>query len=117
MKFAKVMFLQVSVCPQRGGMHGGGHAWQGVCMVWGMLCRGHAWPGRHVWLVTCFAGDMCEMGTCMGGCAWLRACLAGASMVGGMCGQGWPVWLGACVAGEMTTAVGVRILLECIFKL
>ena len=63
MKFAKVMFLQVSVCPHQGGMHGcsGGHVWllgghalllrgegaggvhgfiQGVCVV---LFGGHAW--------------------------------------------------------------------------
>ena len=65
-KFAKVMFLQVSVCPQgewdvhgrRGhvwqsrvcmaggmcgmGVHGGGHVWQGD--VHG---GGHAWQGGH----------------------------------------------------------------------
>ena len=46
MKFAQVMFLQVSVCPQgEGSMHGcpGGHAW---------LPGGrHAWlVGGHVWL-------------------------------------------------------------------
>ena len=40
MKFVKVMFLQVSVCPRegcawQGGIHGGGHACQG----------GHAWWG------------------------------------------------------------------------
>ena len=40
-KFAKVMFLQVSVCPHWGGMCGfiqGGHAWffWGVCgFIWG----------------------------------------------------------------------------------
>ena len=33
-KFAKVMFLQVSVCPQ-----GEGRAWKGACVVVG----GHAW--------------------------------------------------------------------------
>ena len=44
-KFAKVMFLQVSVCPQ------GGHAWQGGCAWWGCVWqggvhgRGHAWQG------------------------------------------------------------------------
>ena len=47
--YAKVMFLQVSVCPQGGGgvrgsggcgwwWGAGGHAWQGVCMAW-----------EHVW--------------------------------------------------------------------
>ena len=65
-KFAKVMFLQVSVCPQEG-MHG---CW-GACMVVG----GHAWlRGRgHVWL--------------WGGHAWLW----GACMVAGegcVCGCG-----------------------------
>ena len=36
-----------------GGMHGRGHAWQGVCIVGGMLDRGVCgggregiWPGR-----------------------------------------------------------------------
>ena len=88
------------------GVHGGGHAkqggmhGQGGMYGWGNALQGTCVKGEHAW-----------------GCAWLRACLAGASMVEGMCGQGWPVWLGACVAGEMATAVGVRILLECIFKL
>ena len=71
-KFAKVMFLQVSVCPQ------GGHAWLigGVCMVA---------PGGHAWLLP--AGGACVValggmhgfsgggGACMvalrGGHAWL----------------------------------------------
>ena len=42
-KFAKVMFLQVSVCPR-----GGGHAWQGTCVMWGVHGRGHAWQGGGV---------------------------------------------------------------------
>ena len=59
-KFAKVMFLQVSVCPQggvcmvapRGGVHG---CSRGACMV---VPRGRAWllqgacmfaPGGHGW--------------------------------------------------------------------
>ena len=66
-KFAKVMFLQVSVCPQgcgrvwQGGMHGGehvcqggvhgrGHAWQGACMVGGVHGGGgHAWWWEVGW--------------------------------------------------------------------
>ena len=74
-KFAKVMFLQVSVCPHRGGVHGfiWGHAWfysGGVCgFIWGscmvlfkgmcgfirgacvVLFGGHAWfiQGGHLW--------------------------------------------------------------------
>ena len=43
MKFAKVMFLQVSVCPQ-GGMHGGG-----ACMAGGMHGRGACMVGGCVW--------------------------------------------------------------------
>ena len=75
-KFAKVMFLQVSVCPRGaclvagGGMHGCGGACMvvGGCMVAGGACvvvgeggvcgcGGHAWlwgacmvAGGHVWL-------------------------------------------------------------------
>ena len=87
-KFAKVMFLQVSVCPQGGG---GMRGWrgcmcgcQGACMVvggWGMRgyqgglcgCRGHVWLWGCVWL----------RGACMvaGGHVWLQgACV----VVGGM---------------------------------
>ena len=52
--FAKVMFLQVSVCPQ-GGMHGRGR-----------VAGGHVWPGGHAcWGV--WQGGMCGDG---GGCAW-----------------------------------------------
>ena len=43
MKFAKVMFLHLSVSHSvhGGGMHGRGvhgrgHVWQGVCMAWGV---------------------------------------------------------------------------------
>ena len=77
-KFLKVMFLQVSVCPQ-GGLHG----CQGVCVVAGGICgcRG--------------VGGMC-------GCCWGHAWLLGACMVA----RGWHVWLlggmhgclGACMA-------------------
>ena len=73
-KFAKVMFLQVSVCPQGacmvgGGVHGrgacmaGGHAWQG-----GMHGRGHPWQGEgmhgrgHVWQGVCIAEGACMAG-------------------------------------------------------
>ena len=51
-KFAKVMFLQVSVCPQ------GGHAWLlwGACMV--ALGGVHGCSGGHAWLL-------------LGGHAWL----------------------------------------------
>ena len=91
MKFAKVMFLQVSVCSRggmrgcsrggvrgcsQGGMHGcswggrvwlllGGHAW--------LLLGGHAWlltVGGHAWLLT-EGGCVVGPGGCMvapGGC-------------------------------------------------
>ena len=57
-----------------GGMHGRGHAWQGVCMVGACMAEGgHAWQGAcvargHAWQGTCVAGgmhgrggDMCAM--------------------------------------------------------
>ena len=92
-KFAKVMFLQVSV--HRGGM----------CGRWGVRgCRGPAWlPGgaymvarRSAWL----------WGACMiaRGCTWLpggmHGCqgayrLPGACVVGGVHGWGH-AWLGVC---------------------
>ena len=50
-KFAKVMFLQVFVCPQGKGMHGrGGHVW------WeGGVCGG----GGHVWKGGVHGGGVC----------------------------------------------------------
>ena len=93
MKFAKIMFLHVSVILSTGGgMHGGGvHgggmcAWQGACMAGGM----------HVWQ----------------GCAWR----------GNVHGRGH-AWRGGCVAGgcvpwqilwDTVNERAVRILLECI---
>ena len=76
-KFAKVMFLQVSVCPCGGVCmvtRGGGHAWLvwGECMVapGGMhgCLGGHAWllPGGHTWLLW---GGACMVAP--GGHAWL----------------------------------------------
>ena len=91
-KFAKVMFLHVSVflptgggcawwgggiCMALGVMCGGGHAWQegvqgrgcvwqGACMTGGMHGRGYAWQG------VCIAGGMHG-----GGCAWQGACMDG----------------------------------------
>ena len=68
-KFAKVMFLQVSVCPQ-GGVHGcsqGGHAWllRGACVVSpGGACV--VAPGGHAWLLR---GGACMVA--LGGHAWL----------------------------------------------
>ena len=67
-KFAKVMFLQVSVCPQggrawqrghawQGGMYGGACAWQGVCMAGGVCGGGHVWQGA------CMVGGLHAMHT------------------------------------------------------
>ena len=110
-KFAKVMFLQVSVCPQ------GGHVW----LLWGGMCG-------------CSGGDVWWRG----GCAWWkggvcgeegRAWCRGAFMVkGGMHGEGGHVWWrGAYLVKEghawwrggawyarSVIAWAVRILLECI---
>ena len=79
-KFAKVMFLQVSVCPQ------GGHAWLlagGVCMVA---------PGGAC-VVAPGGACMVALGGCMVGCSQ--------GGLGGMCGcsQGGHAWLlwGACM--------------------
>ena len=95
-KFAKVMFLQASVCPQGGGVRGGVcMVARGACGCWGVCVV----AGGHVWF--------------LGGCAWLpgvcmAAPLGGACVVGrgggmhgcweGMHGCGGVVWLlRACV--------------------
>ena len=89
-KFAKVMFLQVSVCPQEGRrawLLQGGHAWllpgggvhgcsQGACMVA---------PRGHVWLLP-------------GGCVWQRGGMHGK---GGMRGEG-----GECVVCTVSHCAG-----------
>ena len=125
-KFAKVMFLQVSVCPQ-GGMHGcsGGAcvvAPGGVCMV---ALGGHAWLLRGG-MCSCSRGGMhgCSGGACvvvLGGHVWL--------LWGGMHGYSRGVRgcsRGACVVargrvrgirrryGDTVNERAVRILLECI---
>ena len=59
-KFAKVMFLQVSVCP-RGACMAKGHEWQrrGVCMAGGVHGKG-----------ACMGGMWGREGMCGGGHAW-----------------------------------------------
>ena len=90
-KFAKVMFLQVSVCPQ-----GEGHAWLltggvrgcswGACVV--APGGGHAWllwGGEHAW----------EASVAKGGHVWQRGmCMVKGGMrgEGGMCGEGGRAW-------------------------
>ena len=58
-KFAKVMFLQVSVCP-----------WE-VCMAGDVRARGHTWlggmHGRGVWQGACVVGGVCGGGGMHGG--------------------------------------------------
>ena len=57
MKFPKVMFSQVSVCPC------GGHVWQGACVA-----GGHVWWGC-VWQVACMAGGCGVRGRRDGHCS------------------------------------------------
>ena len=79
------MFLQVSVCPERGW-----HAWWWACKVGeeGLGGRGHAWQGDmhgrgHVW-----QGGICGGGMCGRGHAWQGACVAGGHVwQGGMHGR------------------------------
>ena len=93
-KFAKVMFLQVSVCPQ------GGLAWLlgGACVV---APGGHAWLLRGAWLLP---GGMrgCSRGACvaaLGRGAWL---LPG--------GHVWLLWGGmhGCSGGHKWLLGGMR---------
>ena len=106
-KFAKVMFLQVSVCPRGGGVRG---CSGGACMV----ARGGAWLlGGHAWLLggACVAapGGVCMVAPrgmcgCSGRCAWL---LPGARVValGGVhgCSQGG---MRGCSRGACMVAPG-----------
>ena len=96
-KFAKVMFLQMSVCPwggnRRGGVHGGG-----ACMVGGCAWQGGMCGGGHAWWGACMAGGMHGRGH-----AWW----------GGMCGGGvgWRAWQ---ILRDTVNERAVRILLECL---
>ena len=57
---AKVMFLQVSVCP-RGCMHG-----RGACVAGGMHGRGGcAWQGGMAGRAVYMAGGVCGRGACV----------------------------------------------------
>ena len=65
-KFAKIMFLQVSVCPQgRGGVHG-----RGACMAGGCLAGGGGGVhgmGACVAVGACMAGGACVARSMHGG--------------------------------------------------
>ena len=88
-KFAKVMFLQVSVILSTGG----GHTW----LLWGGMhgCSGGACmvaPGGHAWLLPGGGMHGCsQRGACMvapgGGHVWL--------LPGGW-GHAWLLWGGMC---------------------
>ena len=90
----KVIFSQVSVknsvhrghaWQMGGGMHGRGHAWQGMCMAGGMYGRRACMAGgRGV-----HGGGVHGRGTCVQcamGCVWQGACMAG-GMYGGVHGR------------------------------
>ena len=133
MKFAKVMFLQVSVCPHGGDMHGcwgggglRGHAWLLPGGVHG--CSGGACmvaPGGHAWLLW---GGTCVVapGEGMCGCSWGACVVALGGMHGCSRGGAWLLpeghaWLLLGGHAWDTTRYGdtineraVRILLECI---
>ena len=89
-KFAKVMFLQVSVCPRGGG----GHARQGgVCD--GRACMGAYMAGRHAWQGV-WGG--CAWGCAwQGGHAWQGACMTMGAYMAGACVAGGHAWQGVCV--------------------
>ena len=100
-KFAKVMFLHLSVILSTGGLHSRGHAWWGVCVAGSMHGRGWVcMVGACVAGGCAWVGGMCGWGCVAGGHAWQGACMAGghvwqgASTVGG-------VWQGGCMVGGM----------------
>ena len=79
----------------QGSVHGGVHAWQGVCgggHVWQGCVhgRGHVWQG-HVWQGTCMEGGI----HCGGGHVWwwggyakLGLCMARSAWQDNVCGGG-----------------------------
>ena len=110
-KFAKVMFLQVSVCPQGGGcmVAGGacmvveGCAWWGACMVAGVC----AW----LWGGMCGCRGVCMVagGVCgYGGHAWLQGACVVAGGVHGCGGHAWLQGEACMVGGAYVVAGGVH---------
>ena len=104
-KFAKVMFLQVSVCPHVGAcmvapggacmVALGGHAW----FLWGGCSGGHAWLLGGVCMVALVRG---MRGCCGGAHVWL--------LLGGGAMHAWDMMR----YGDTINEWMVRILLECI---
>ena len=87
------MFLQVSICPQGGGMRDRGRAWQGACMAGGMHGRGCAW-----WVGMRGRGGMRGDG-------------------GGVCMAGGAQMAPRQILWDTVNERAVRILLECILVL
>ena len=124
-KFAKVMFLQVSVCPHGGGVHGCSRG--GGC-VWLL-------PGGFVWLlwgacVVARGACVVAVGACVVALGGVRGCSWEGCMVapgGGMRGCSWGGWRWGLAwllqggrvwdttrYGDTVNERAVRILLECI---
>ena len=121
-KFAKVMFLQASVCPQGGGVRG--CSWGGCVVAPGgvrgcsrgdaWLLRGDAWLlwGREACMVAPGGMHGCSGGACVvapGGCAWLlqggmHGCSGGACVVA--LGGGRHAWLLRGGSGVCVVALG-----------
>ena len=116
-KFAKVMFLQVSVCPQgRGACVAGEHVWQGACMVGVGVCMvGRGVHGRGVCMVRGIhgGGHVWQGGMHGRRCAWQGVCMAGGHVWWQVCVPCMPprqiLWLRHTVNER-----AVHILLECI---
>ena len=111
-KFAKVMFSQVFVCPQGGGISvQGGFCPGGFCpggLYLGGLCPGGLCPRWGLYPVGYLSGGslwVSLMGPCLGG-----LCPGGVSVQGrGLCpgkgslsGEGVSVWGGVSVQGSLS---------------
>ena len=68
------VFTGVFHSVHRGGRHGRGHAWNGVCVARGPCVAGATHGRGHAWQDGCLAGGMCGRG---------GVCVRGACIVGG----------------------------------
>ena len=103
-KFVKVMFLQVSVCPQEGGLC----LSPGRVSILGGLCPGGLCPG-----VLCSGGSLSRQGVSVPGRGSLSR--QGVSVqAGGLClgrgslSKGVSVWEGLCPGGGLCQRPPVR---------